>query len=113
MSRWLNKKAFSASPQKVTLLSLPGMKKYTQSERHLRYIQKRARRSLLGRLRFKKHLRRKHREEGRLDSVNEFEKFKDGGVLTEVTACLKRLSMKCASIHDLLNHLKYPKDVVG
>ena len=39
------------------------MKKFTQSARHLRYIRRRARRSLAARLRFKGYLRQKRREE--------------------------------------------------
>ncbi len=44
-----------------------------------------------------------------LDVVTEVEKFKDGGVLTEITASLKKLSMKCKWINDLLKDLKYPQ----
>jgi len=42
------------------------MKKYTQSPRHLNYIQRRARRSLAARLRFKRYRRQKNRQEGGL-----------------------------------------------
>lgn len=48
-----------------------------------------------------------------LDVVTEFEKFKDGGVLTEITASLKKLSMKCKSVSEILTHLKYPTDVLN
>lgn len=41
------------------------MKKYTQSPRHLKHIQRRARRSLAARLRFKGYRRQRNREEGR------------------------------------------------
>lgn len=47
-----------------------------------------------------------------LDAVGEFEKFKEGGVLTEVTASLKRLAIKCKSVHEILTFLKYPADVL-
>jgi len=46
------------------------------------------------------------------DVVTEFEKFKDGGVLTEITASLKKLSMKSKSVNEILHHLKYPSDIV-
>jgi hypothetical protein len=42
------------------------MKKYTQSPRHLRYIQRRAKRSLAARLRFKRYRREKNKSENHL-----------------------------------------------
>lgn len=42
------------------------MKKYTQSQQHMRYMRRRAKRSLAARLRFKRYLRQRHREEGRM-----------------------------------------------
>lgn len=47
-----------------------------------------------------------------LDVVTEFEKFKDGGALTEIVASLKKLSMKCKSVNEILTHLKYPADLL-
>lgn len=48
-----------------------------------------------------------------LDVVTEFEKFKDGGVLTEITASLKKLSVKSKSVNEILAHLKYPAEVIS
>jgi hypothetical protein len=48
-----------------------------------------------------------------LDAVTEFEKFKDGGVLIEITASLKKLSMKSKSVNEILAHLKYPADIIS
>lgn len=47
------------------------------------------------------------------DVVTEFEKFRDGGRLTEITASLKKLSMKSKSVNEILGHLKYPADIVN
>jgi len=47
------------------------VKKYTQSPRHLRYIQRRARRSLEARLRFKRYRREKNRVENHLSRTEQ------------------------------------------
>ena len=46
-----------------------------------------------------------------LDGVTEFERFRDGGAVTDIAASLKRLSLKSRSINDILSFLKYPTDV--
>lgn len=48
-----------------------------------------------------------------LDVVTEFEKFKEGGALTEIAASLKKLSMKSKSVNEILSHLKYPGDILS
>lgn len=47
------------------------------------------------------------------DVVTEFEKYKEGGVLTDITASLKKLSMKAKSVNEILTHLKYPSSIVS
>jgi hypothetical protein len=46
------------------------------------------------------------------DTLVEFEKFRDGGVLTEINASLKKLSVKSKSIHGILVELKQPKEII-
>lgn len=48
-----------------------------------------------------------------LDVVTEFEKFKEGGALTEIAASLKKLSMKSKSVNEILNHLKYSANILS
>lgn len=48
-----------------------------------------------------------------LAALEELEQFKDGGVLTKITASLKKLSVQCKSVHDLLVHLEYPKEIIS
>jgi|ERR1039458_2976596 hypothetical protein len=47
-----------------------------------------------------------------LDELVIFEDFKGGGVLTEITASLHRLSRKRQSIESLLIELKYPEETI-
>ena len=47
-----------------------------------------------------------------LDVVIEFEKFKDGGAVTEIAATLKKLSMKCKSVNTILSYVSYPEEVL-
>jgi hypothetical protein len=44
--------------------------------------------------------------------VSEFEKYRDGGVLTEITAWLKRVSLAASTTRKILVSLKYPPDVL-
>lgn len=46
-----------------------------------------------------------------IDTMTEFEKYKDGGVLTNITSALKKLSRQCKAVYDLVTGLKYPEDI--
>ena len=47
-----------------------------------------------------------------IDVVTEFETHKNGGVLTDITASLKKLSVKSKSVKDFLCYLKYPDEII-
>lgn len=47
-----------------------------------------------------------------LDALKEVEQFKDGGVLTKVTASLKKLSVQCRAVRELIIHLQYGDGII-
>ncbi len=46
-----------------------------------------------------------------IESVNDVEKFKEGGGVAEVASAGKKLSVKCSALHNLMTELKYSSEL--
>jgi hypothetical protein len=87
------------------------MKKYTQSPRHLRYIQRRARRSLAARLRFKRYRTEKNRVENGLSgptrkAVRRRSKFVKEGYVTIVAPTILSFVRNPEDISEFISHIR-------